>query len=237
MTPTQYEKAVLQRFRTEWPPPRFEVKHNIKLLGKKTKVRRQIDISIFEAGHHQPFLIVEAKRYGRAIHIGTAGTTIALVQDVGGIPAVMVSTSGFSVAAENHLDAENIGHMTITLRDAQGLRWITLVEQKFAVDREFRHVSGELVEALRNGIADPFLDTDTPYEEWLAVVACGQSLFPISTAAVLKCLAREHFDDGVRFNAVMLLDEAGGLEMEDLEAVIGRENDPDALEALIALRV
>jgi len=28
-----------------------------------------------------------------------------------------------------------------------------------------------------------------------------------------------------------------GDSMEDLEAVIGRENDPDALEALIALRV
>jgi hypothetical protein len=93
------------------------------------------------------------------------------------------------------------------------------------------------VEALRNGIADPFLDTDIPYEEWLAVVACGQSLFPIWTAAVLKRLAREHFDDGVRFNVVMLLDEAGELGMEDLEAVIGRENDPDALEALIELRV
>lgn len=237
MTPTQYEKAVLQRFRTEWPPPRFEVKHNVKLRGKKSKVRRQIDISIFEAGDQQPFLIVEAKRYRRAIHIGTAGTTIALVQDVGGIPAVMVSTSSFSVAAENHLDAENIGHLTITLRDAKGLRWIPLVEQKFAVDREFRHVSGDLVEALRNGNADPFLDTDIPYEEWLAVVACGQSLFRISTAAVLKRLAREHFDDGVRFNAVMLLDEAGELEIKDLEAVIGRENDPDALEALIELRV
>jgi hypothetical protein len=237
MTPTQYEKAVLQRFRTEWPPPRFEVKHNIKLLGKKTKVRRQIDISIFEAGDRQPFLIVEAKRYRRAIHVGIAGATIALVQDVGDIPAVMVSTSGFSVAAENHLDAENIRHLTITLRDAQGLRWIPLVEQKFDVDREFRLVSGDLVEALRNGIADPFLDTDIPYEEWLAVVACGQSLFPISTAAVLKRLAREHFDDGVRFNVVMLLDEAGELGMEDLEAVIGRENDPDALEALIELRV
>lgn len=237
MTPTQYEKAVLQRFRTEWPPPRFEVKHNVKLRGKKSKVRRQIDISIFQAGDQQPFLIVEAKRYRRAIHIGTAGTTVALVQDLGGIPAVMVSTSGFSVAAENHLDAENIGHLTITLRDANGLRWIPLVAQKFAVDREFRHISGDLVEALRNGKVDPFLGTDIPYEEWLAVVACGQSLFPISTTAVLKSLAREHFDDGVRFNVVMLLDQAGELEMTDLEAVIGRENDPDSLDALIELRV
>jgi hypothetical protein len=236
MTPTEYEKAVLQRLRTDWPPPQFEIKHNIKLLDRKTKVRRQIDISIFEAGQTAPFLIVEAKRHTRAIDAGRAGATIALVQDVGAIPAVMVSTSGFSVAAENHLEAEEIGRLTITLKEAQGLRWIPLVEEKFAVDREFRHVSGDLVEALRNGDASPFIDSDLPYEEWLAVIACGQCLFPTSTAKVLKILAREHFDDGARFNAVMLLDEAGQLEIVDLEAVIRRETDPDALEALLGLR-
>jgi hypothetical protein len=236
MTPTEYEKAVLQRFRTDWPPPQFEVKHNIRMFGRKTKVRRQIDISIFEAGQSAPFLIVEAKRHTRAIDAGRAGATIALVQDVGGIPALMVSTSGFSVAAERHLESEEIGHLTITLKEAQGLRWIPLVEERFAVEQEFRHISGELVEALRNGDAVSFLDGDLPYEEWLAVFACGQSLFPTSTAKVLKVLAREHFDDGVRFNAVMLLDEADQLEMDDLEAVICRETDPDALEALHELR-
>src|SRR5215472_13898795 len=100
MTPREYEKAVLERFRTDWPPPRFEVKHNLTLLGGKTRVGRQIDIGIFEAGDPDPFLIVETKRHRRAIHIGTAGTTIALVQDLGGIPTVMVSTSSFSVAAK-----------------------------------------------------------------------------------------------------------------------------------------
>ena len=46
-------------------------------------------------------MIVEAKRHNRAIDAGIAGATIALVQDVGAIPTVMVSTSGFSVAAKN----------------------------------------------------------------------------------------------------------------------------------------
>ena len=76
------------------------------------------------------------------------------------------------------------------------------------MDREFRHVSGDLVEALRNGDASPFIDSDLPYEEWLAVIRCGQDLFPTSTAEVLRILAREHSDDGARFNAAMLLDEA-----------------------------
>jgi hypothetical protein len=61
-----------------------------------------------------PTEIVEAKRHNRAIDAGIAGATIALVQDVGAIPTVLVATSGFSVAAKNHLEAEEIGHLTIT---------------------------------------------------------------------------------------------------------------------------
>lgn len=236
MTPTDYEKAVLQQIRTDWPPPRFVVTHNIRIAGKKSKARRQIDIGVFEASQPKPFMIVEVKRHRRAIDVGKAGAVIALVQDVGRIPAVMVSTSGFSVAAKSHLGAEGIGTITITLTEAQGLRWIPLVEEKFAVDRDFRRVSGDLVEALRNGDTEPFLDSDIPYEEWLAVIAVGQSLFPDASTKILKALTREHSEEGVRFNAVVLLDEAGALGAADVDAVIAREYDPEILHVLRELR-
>jgi hypothetical protein len=148
----------------------------------------------------------------------------------------MVSSSGFSVAADNHLSAEGIGTMTVTLTEAQGLRWIPLVEEKFAVDREFRGISGDLVEALRNGDSGPFMDADIPYEEWLAVIAVGQSLFPESSTRVLKALARWHYDDAARFNAVVLLDEAGALETADVDAVMAGEFDDDIVEILCELR-
>jgi hypothetical protein len=232
MTPTEYEQAVLERFRTYWPSPRFIVRHNIKLLGTKTKARRQIDISVFEAGKTKPFLIGEAKRPARRIDAGRAGSTIALVQDVGGMSAVMVATSGFSVATENHLAAEGIEYLTITLKEAQGLHWISFVEKKFAADRQFRELSGHLVETLWNGDADPFLDNDLPYEEWIAVVECGQSLFPESTAKVLKIVAQQHVDDGVRFNAIQLLDDAGRLGRADIMQLLHRERHPEILELL-----
>jgi hypothetical protein len=69
-------------------------------------------------------------------------------------------------------------------------------------------------------------------------VACRhplRDLFQTSTAEVLKILAREHSDDTVRFNAVMLLDEAGQLKLADLEAVLSREADPDAQLVLLEL--
>jgi hypothetical protein len=83
MTPKDYEKAVLQRFRTLWPPPRFVVKHDVRLSGRKTKARRQVDVSIFETGKSQPSLIVEAKRHKRPIDAGIAGSTIARSGETG----------------------------------------------------------------------------------------------------------------------------------------------------------
>lgn len=75
-----------------------------------------------------------------------------------------------------------------------------------------------------------------PYEEWLAVLAFGQSRFPECTKNVLKTLAREHFDDGVRFNAVRLLDDAGHLDAAYIEELLHNEGDADTRELLCNLR-
>jgi hypothetical protein len=76
MKPKEYERAVLERFKTIWPPPRFEAKHDTKLPGRKSRKRRQIDVAVFEAGETKPFLIIEAKRRGRAIDLVGAGATM-----------------------------------------------------------------------------------------------------------------------------------------------------------------
>jgi hypothetical protein len=235
MTPIEYEKAVVERFRTYWPPPRYAVRHNIKLPGTKTKAPRQIDISVFEAGQSAPFLIAEAKRHGRPIDAVKAGSTIALVQDIGGLPAVMVSMSGFSLAAENHLAAEGIEFLKITLTEARGLRWIPFIEEKFILDREYREVSGHLLEAARKGNAAPFLETELPFEEWVAILLSGQSIFADRCAGILKTLALRHFDDGVRYNAIALLDDAGQLDTAEIEGLLRREHDPETRELLFEL--
>lgn len=199
MTPTEYERAVLERFRTLFPSPRFDVRHNIKISGKKSRKRRQADVGVFEFGKSKPFLIVDAKRQRRVVDVGRAGATIALFQDVGRIPTVMIATSGFSVAAKNHLAAEGLEFLIITINEAQGLLWIPALEQEFAVDAEFREISGHFVEAIRKGNIEPFLDSELPYEEWLAVFAVGRAYFPELTDESLKALARDHIEGGLRF--------------------------------------
>jgi hypothetical protein len=235
MTPTEYEQAIVERFRSCWPPPKYVVKHDIKLMGQKTRVRRQIDISVFETGQTVPILIAEAKRHRRPIDAVRAGSTIALVQDIGGLPAVMVSTSGFSLAAENHLAAEGIESLKITLTEAMGLRWIPVIEKQFMLDNQYRELSGQLVEAVRRGDAAPFLDNQLPFEEWIAVLVSSQSAFPDRTASILMVLARDHFDDGVRYNAILLLDEAGQLYGTDITDLLQVERDPETRELLCEL--
>ena len=168
-----------------------------------------------------------------AIDAVRAGATISIVRDVGNVPGIMVATSGFSRAAINYLGAEGIGHHTIKLPEARGLRWVPYVERAFAVDNEFREISGHLVEALRAGDPAPFLDeTGLPYEEWLAVMYAALGLFPTTAARVLYALARDHYDDAVRFNAVQLLSDADLLTPSDMSALLATEQDPDNIDLL-----
>lgn len=236
MTPIEYEKAVLERFRTLFPPPQFMVRHNVRIRGEKSRKQRQIDIAIYETKKRNVIITVDAKRQKRPVDVGKAGSTIALVQDIGRVPTVMVATSGFSAAAINHLVAEGIEIMVVTIREAEALRWIPHVEKEFAVDRAFREITGHLVESLRNGNPRVFFDTDLPYEEWLAVFQVGLLCFPDSTRDVLRALAREHPDSGVRFNAIQSLNEAGTLDDSDIEALLSTESDVEIVELLDELK-
>lgn len=232
MTPKEYEKAVLEWFRIDWPSPAFDVRHDVRLAGTKTRRARQIDVAVYEAGKATPFLLAEAKMYSRAIDANKAGSTIALVQDIGRIPTIMVSTSGFSIAARNHLSAEEIGYLRLTLIEARGLRWLPELEKRFAVDREFKQVSSALVEALRIGDAEPFQDETVAYEEWLAVIETGLSHFPQSTVEILRAVATGHYDDGYRFNAIQILSEAQSLDLTLFQHMLTTETDPDTIELI-----
>jgi hypothetical protein len=232
MTPTDYEAAVLQFVRLLFPAPNFDVRPDIRLPGRKSRRRRQIDIVVFASGSPDPLFIFEAKRYSRPVNLTVAGSIIACVQDIGGTPTIVASTSGFSAGAKNHFEAEGIGYIKITVARAEGLRWILLLMQKFGMHPDFAEASGHLLQALGTGDARPFLETDVPYEEWLAVMACGEDQFPEETWRVLKALARQHDDDGVRFNSVSILIDAGMLSTPEAEELAHNQLDPDWLELL-----
>ena len=190
-------------------------------------------MAVFSSEREQsPIFIAEAKKHGRPVDLTVAGLTIALVQDIGGVPTVMVSTAGFSAAARNHLAFENIDHLTITLTEAMALRWIPELETRFAIDRSYKIASGELVEALRISNAEPFNDADIAYEEWLAVIDTGLTVYNTETLSVLDNLASQGYDDGLRFNAIRILDEEGKLTSSRIEELLIKEDDMETVEFL-----
>jgi hypothetical protein len=204
--------------------------------GESSRIKRQIDVCVFEQPSNRPVLIVEAKRHKRTIDVGIAGATISLVRDLGRIPAVMVASSDFSRGALSYLGAEGIDHLTISLDEARGLNMIPIIERTFALDNEFREVSGHLVEALRRGDAEPFLaETDLPYEEWLAVMKTAVDLFPKTASLILFRLASDHYDDSIRFNAIQLLDGDSSLTADRIAKLLEKERDLDTVELLQSL--
>ena len=127
--------------------------------------------------------------------------------------------------------------MVITAKDAAAWRWLSGLDQHFPIDREFRFLSGELLEALRNGDFAPFLQGPAlPYEEWLAIVACGFTISPSSTLELLQVIARTHCDDGWRFHAVRILADAGSITLSDIVEIARYKTDRDNLELLCDLR-
>jgi hypothetical protein len=149
----------------------------------------------------------------------------------------MVASSRFSTAAATFLAAVGIDHLTITLEEARGLNWIPIIARAFALDNEFREVSGHLVQALRRGDVKPFLDEiNLPYEEWLAVMKTAIGLFSRPATRLLFGLARHHYDETIRFNAIQLLDDAGHLTSKRILTLLHAERDPETVEFLRTLR-
>lgn len=232
MKPKQYEKAVAEFVRIDFPAPFYEVILDYRLPARKSQIKRQIDVAVFERGQTSPFLIVEAKRHARPINVGVAGSTVSMVQDVGSVPAIMISTNGFTRAAQNLLAADGIRHLTLSILQATALKWVPALKARFALDREFALVSAEFVEALRIANAQPFEDEVLPYEEWLAIIDTGLCVFPSQTRAILRSIARDHLNDGYRYNAIQLLAEENALSHNLLLNLLASETDPDVLELI-----
>lgn len=239
MNPTSYELAVAEYLRLLYPEPEFLVRHDIRMAGKLSGGPRQIDVAVFSPPDPEPIFIAEAKKHRRRIDVGTAGMVISLVRDVGSVPSVLVATTGFSSAAQRYLAHEGIQHLAITISRAECLRWVSDLQARFRGDAEFMEVSGSLVEAIRKKDPTPFLDCDIPYEEWLAVADLGFSRFATNAAEVFSVIAREHYDDGHRFNAIQILHDRNLLSTAAAVTLMKNEADPDTrelLEEIVAFR-
>src|ERR1035441_1176230 len=96
----QYEREIEEQFRQAYPTAR--ITPNAKLVGKFSKVERQIDLLIEEQPSDFAFrIVVDAKHRGRKIDVADVEAFLGLTLDVEAHTGMMVALEGYTPAALN----------------------------------------------------------------------------------------------------------------------------------------
>jgi tetratricopeptide (TPR) repeat protein len=103
----QYEREIEQQFRDNYPSAR--ITPNAKLVGKFSKVERQIDLLIEEQASDFAFrIVVDAKHRGRKIDVADVEAFLGLTRDVEAHTEVMIALEGYTSAAVNRAHYDDL---------------------------------------------------------------------------------------------------------------------------------
>ena len=103
----QYEHEIEEQFRRAYPAAR--ITHNAKLVGKLSKVERQIDLLIEEQASDFSFrIVVDAKHRGRKIDVGDVEAFLGLTRDVEAHTGMLVALEGYTPAAVNRAHYDDL---------------------------------------------------------------------------------------------------------------------------------
>lgn len=96
----QYEREIEEQFREAYPSAR--ITHDAKVVGKFSKVERQIDLLVEDQVADLTFrIVVDAKFRGRKIDVGDVEEFLGLTRDVEAHTGIMVALEGYTPAAVN----------------------------------------------------------------------------------------------------------------------------------------
>ncbi|WP_157758872.1 restriction endonuclease [Cystobacter fuscus] len=233
----RYERAIVEKFRREFPPPHFWVepsgKDNYHFTGRHSGEKRQLDVAVFRRGADAPFLVVDAKRWRTPIDIGNVESFISFVDDVGAEIGVLITSSRFTKAAPRRAAGAPVSIQleVVGAEEALAWDWLGLGRIIFPQDWAYHLHLGQALRSLEEGGSPDIISEaleEVPFEEWEAAVnfAIGQQLS--EARLYLEWVATMHHDDGWRFNAARHLAEIGFLTESIRRRVIELEADPEA---------
>ncbi len=103
----EYEREIEEQFREAYPSA--QITSNAKLVGKFSKVERQIDLLIEEQASDFAFrIVVDAKHRGRKIDVGDVEAFLGLTRDVEAHTGMMVALEGYTPAAVNRAHYDDL---------------------------------------------------------------------------------------------------------------------------------
>ncbi len=233
--PQQYEQALVEMLRYEFKPPNFRVKGDVKIVGRFSKVKRQLDVVVYRANQSIPFFAADAKRHTRKIDVSRVECFLGQLEDVGIMIGLLTSPSGATAGAKRRALASSINLSVMSTDEARKMNWRTVARGLYPWDWTFHPQLAEGLFHLHEK-HEPRLIIDSlegiPFEEWSRFVTYGFENELPETEDFLRFVALHHYDDGWRFNAVQLLIEAGKLRTLDIKQILSSETDAAIIELL-----
>ena len=237
MRPNDYEDALLQHLRHEFPNHLLSVAgtedgRQHKVHGRHSLVQRQVDVAVYRREKLRPILMADAKRYGRRIDVKDVECFIGMVDDVGADIGLLVAPKGFTAGAEQRARAASMELKIMSIDEATTYRWLPLAQQLYPWDWAYHNdvalALRRIYEKVEIGLVIEALD-GVPFEEWEAYVRYALLQHRGEAVSLLEKVVQAHHDSGWRFKAIRLLQETELLRSEFREQLEQREEDPETL--------
>lgn len=156
------------------------VTHNDKIIGRKSKQIRQIDVSIrSKIGQFNVLIIIDCKDYAEPVDVKAVEEFMGLVDDVGAQQAAIVAAKGFTEAAKTRAIEAGLGVYTVV--DTDPHKW--QVQVFFPALCDFRGAIYSL--QLQFSQPKPFRCYPDP-NEWILFDAIKNILGPVTRLFAVK---------------------------------------------------
>ncbi|KRT13298.1 hypothetical protein ASU31_25130 [Pedobacter ginsenosidimutans] len=152
-------ESLIHKIYTELEPT-MEVRKNDYIMGRDSKTKRQIDISIRHTiAGHQILMIIQAKKLKRPADINVVGEFSAVIRDVQASKGILICHSGFTKSAK--ITAAELKIDLCSAHDASKLDWqkeiqIPVIKNSIKVDIKIKHSFIPMGEIGVNGLEIPF---------------------------------------------------------------------------------
>ncbi len=113
--------------------PNAKVTLNDKIAGRRSGVKRQIDISVRQTiGQFEILIVIDCKDYSKAVDVKDVEEFLGLVEDVGANKGALVTAGAFTKAAKTR--AQDAGVNVYRLVDAEDHDWRSYIAIPFVCD-------------------------------------------------------------------------------------------------------
>jgi hypothetical protein len=177
-----YEKEINDYFRTAYP--KADISHNIKIIGRYSKVERQIDVLIedYVAGHRMR-IVVDGKFFSEKIDVKQVEMFIGMMNDCEVNKGLLITTEGYTYAAVNraHYDPLDIDLDILNFKDLHEFQSIGGIPYNADFGVIVSPPFGWIIDGTtREGMSATFYQRGLTFQEavnsleWMYVIICSK---------------------------------------------------------------